>query len=218
MRSRFEYEETLPHEMLSGHLNYVISFGTGVMSSSTGIIFNDQMSDYIDPDMKSTPNKIKPGKRPLSSMCPTIILDKDTKKVKMVVGGAGGTNITTSVAQVILNSLFFDYDLLRAVAEPRVQITSNTAHVEKGFDKTVIENLEKMNHMICNYTAKSVVQAIGWEGDKICALSDPRNGISYPRICGYKMLSTSSVNRLSVDSYKIVCLGVSWMLFNKASN
>lgn len=134
-----------------------------------------------------------PGKRPLSSMCPTIIFERGSQKVKMVVGCAGGTNITTSVAQVrqiyqqnlpkhystlhrkrislhkgkqyqyshiwfiilnisifvcvcvcpfsisftqvILNYLIFGYDLLRAVAEPRVQITSNTTHVEKGFDK-----------------------------------------------------------------------------------
>ncbi|KAL1281462.1 hypothetical protein QQF64_000265 [Cirrhinus molitorella] len=87
-------------------------------------------------------NLIKPGKRPLSSMCPTIILDKHSKQVKMVVGGAGGTNITTSVAQVILNYLFFDYDLQKAVEEPRVQITINETNIEKGFDKAVINGLK----------------------------------------------------------------------------
>ncbi|RXN27975.1 hypothetical protein ROHU_005383 [Labeo rohita] len=53
----------------------------------------------------------------------------------MVVGGAGGTNITTSVAQVILNYLFFGYDLQKAVEEPRVQITINETNVEKCLEK-----------------------------------------------------------------------------------
>ncbi|XP_043119089.1 glutathione hydrolase 1 proenzyme-like [Puntigrus tetrazona] len=73
------------------------------------------------------------GKRPLSSMCPTIIVDKHNGKVKMVVGGEGGTNITTSVAQVILNYLFFGYDLQKAVEEPRVQIPINETNVEDYF-------------------------------------------------------------------------------------
>ncbi|RXN37388.1 gamma-glutamyltranspeptidase 1-like protein [Labeo rohita] len=77
---------------------------------------------------------VQKGKRPLSSMCPTIILDKHSK-VKMVVGGAGGTNITTSVAQVILNYLFFDYDMQKALEEPKVQITINEANVDERFEK-----------------------------------------------------------------------------------
>ncbi|KAL1281464.1 hypothetical protein QQF64_000267, partial [Cirrhinus molitorella] len=132
-------------------------FGSGVMSPSTGIIFNDQLKDFIDPELNSGHGKnnlIKPGKRPLSSMCPTIILDKYNKQVKMVVGGAGGTNITTSVAQVILNYLFFDYDLQKAVKEPRVQITKKETNIEKGFDQSVIdgeggrEHNSKMSHSV----------------------------------------------------------------------
>ncbi|RXN31306.1 gamma-glutamyltranspeptidase 1-like protein [Labeo rohita] len=115
------------------------------------------------------------GKRPLSSMCPTIILDKHSKQVKMVVGGAGGTNITTSVAQVILNYLFFGYDLQKAVEEPRVQITINETGIEKGFDKSVIDGLMMKKHTIYRNTVLSVVQAIVREEDKVCAESDHRN-------------------------------------------
>ncbi|XP_056312393.1 glutathione hydrolase 1 proenzyme-like [Danio aesculapii] len=69
-------------------------FGSGVMSECTGIIFNDQMSDFTQ--VTSEHNKIQPGKRPLSSMCPTIILDEEkenSEKVRMVVGAEGGTKL-----------------------------------------------------------------------------------------------------------------------------
>ncbi|XP_073698631.1 glutathione hydrolase 1 proenzyme-like [Garra rufa] len=158
-------------------------FGSGVMSNSTGIIFNDQMNDFIDPELISAHGKnnlIKPGKRPLSSMCPTIILDKHSKQVKMVVGGAGGTNITTSVAQVILNYLFFNNGLQEAVKEPRVYIRETETRVEDDFDKSVIHGLKLKNHTIyhtslSDKTSLSVVQAVVREGDKICAESDYRN-------------------------------------------
>ncbi|XP_050957291.1 glutathione hydrolase 1 proenzyme-like [Labeo rohita] len=159
-------------------------FGSGVMSRS-GIIFNDQMRDFIDPELTSGHGKnnlIKPGKRPLSSMCPTIILDKHSKQVKMVVGGAGGTNITTSVAQVILNYLFFGYDLQKAVKEPRVQITMNETGIEKNFDKSITDGLMLKNHIIypnISFQYLSVVQAIVREEDKVCAESDHRN-YGYP--------------------------------------
>ncbi|XP_058644253.1 glutathione hydrolase 1 proenzyme-like isoform X2 [Onychostoma macrolepis] len=157
-------------------------FGSKVMSHSTGIIFNDQMLDFIDPDMTNGLDKnnlIKPGKRPLSSMCPTIILDKHSKQVKMVVGGSGGTNITTSVAQVILNYLFFGYDLQKAVKEPRVQIPKLVTDVEECFDKRVINGLKLKNHTILQNAELSVVQALVQQEDKICAESDCRKG-GYP--------------------------------------
>ena len=68
------------------------SFGSLVCSRTSGVIFNNEMKDFDSPTQTSSPlsgsNYIEPGKRPLSSTTPTVILDGE--KVKMVVGAAGG--------------------------------------------------------------------------------------------------------------------------------
>ncbi|KAL1277072.1 hypothetical protein QQF64_023745 [Cirrhinus molitorella] len=158
-------------------------FGSGVMSPSTGIIFNDQMCDFSDPKSvingANKNNLIKPGKRPLSSKSPTIIVDKQSNQVKMVVGGAGGTNITTSTAQVILNYLFFDYNLHKAVEEPRVQVPINVTNVEEVFDEEVAKRLRLKNHTIDNKTEETSIQVVVRQKNEICAASDYRN-YGYP--------------------------------------
>uniref|UniRef100_A0A672KWR0 Gamma-glutamyltransferase 5a n=1 Tax=Sinocyclocheilus grahami TaxID=75366 RepID=A0A672KWR0_SINGR len=156
-------------------------FGSKVMSRSTGIIFNNQMQDFTDFHFEKSHNLIKPGKRPLSSMSPTIILDKLNKQVKMVVGASGGTQITTAVAQVILNYMFFDYDVQKAVTEPRAhnQFNPNKTLVEDGFDENVTDGLKLKNHIISKTSSIGKVQAVVREKDTICAASDPRKG-GYP--------------------------------------
>ncbi|XP_045559023.1 glutathione hydrolase 1 proenzyme isoform X2 [Salmo salar] len=163
-------------------------FGSKVMSQSTGIIFNDEMDDFSSPYINNgfgippSPNLIQPGKRPLSSMCPTIISDKDNR-VKMVVGASGGTKIITATALVILNTLFFDYDLKKAVTLPRIhnQLKPNTTVAEDDFEKSVLDGLEKKNHVRTRplYMNDSVVQAVVRQGEWLCAESDHRKG-GYP--------------------------------------
>ncbi|KAL0153582.1 hypothetical protein M9458_051196, partial [Cirrhinus mrigala] len=92
----------------------------------------------------------------------------------MVAGGEGGGHITTSTAQVILNHLFFGYDLQKAVKEPRVQIPINKTNVEDCFDVRVTDGLRQKNHSIFHNAGLSAVQAVVREGGKVCAESDCR--------------------------------------------
>lgn len=72
------------------------------MGSRTGIIFNNEMNDFSIPnkvDPTAPANYIKPHKRPHSSMCPVIIVDK-TGMVKLIAGASGGTRAITSTALV----------------------------------------------------------------------------------------------------------------------
>ncbi|GAB2292459.1 Gamma-glutamyltranspeptidase 3 [Dionaea muscipula] len=104
-------------------VNYV--FGAGVLSPSTGIVLNNEMDDFstpteINPDKlpPAPANFIRPGKRPLSSMTPLVIL-KDNQLVG-AIGGSGGLYIIPAVLQVFLNHFVLGMEPLAAVQNPRV--------------------------------------------------------------------------------------------------
>ncbi|KAB5543712.1 hypothetical protein PHYPO_G00082680 [Pangasianodon hypophthalmus] len=200
--SYYEPEYFLPENYGTSHISVVDAdgsavsatstinqyFGSKVMSSSTGVLLNNEMDDFSSPliingfDLPPSPNNfIIPHKRPMSSMCPAILFDKNNK-VKLVVGGSGGTKITTSVAEVILKSLFFNYDLKKAVLDPRVhhQLSPKFTVLEPDFDTAVMDGLIKKNHLIEMLTSTgAVVQAILHEENHLFAESDPRKG-GYP--------------------------------------
>ncbi|XP_056624642.1 glutathione hydrolase 1 proenzyme-like isoform X2 [Triplophysa dalaica] len=195
---------SLPYDSGTSHLSIIAEdgsavsvtssindlFGSKVMSPTTGIIFNNQMKDFSRPEQGKNINMnniIQPGKRPLSSMCPTIIMDNSQpkhKRVKMVVGASGWTRIPTAIAQVVLNFLFFDYDLKQSVDEPRVHNgwKPNVTEVEKNFDEYVLEGLRQKNHDIHLTSPMAEVQVAVRKGDRICAECDWREG-GFPAGC-----------------------------------
>ncbi|CAK8693132.1 unnamed protein product [Clavelina lepadiformis] len=169
-------------------------FGSRVRGLRTGIIFNNEMDDFSSPNITnaygippSPSNFIYPGNRPLSSMCPSVVVETDKRSgnynVRMVAGASGGSQITTSTSLVILNSLFFGLDVGESVELQRIhdQLIPNETRWETGFDQMVVEGLQKKGHKISNMSkAGSVVQAIVINDDgTVGAACDSRKG-GYP--------------------------------------
>lgn len=162
-------------------------WGSQVMDPDTEILLNDQMDDFSvpgTPDMfelsPSPYNFIEPGKRPLSSMAPTII--EKNGKFEFAVGGSGGKRIISSVLEVILDICDFDTNLVDAINKPRYhqQLLPNMVFVDSGFSFDLIKNLLDIGHVvqihhINDRTFSSQIQAIRkFENGTIHAASDFR--------------------------------------------
>lgn len=101
-------------------------FGAGVVAPGTGFLLNNEMDDFTTKLgeknqfglRQGEANLIEPGKRPLSSMSPTIVTKNG--RVYLVTGSPGGSTIPTTVLQVIINAIDYDMDLSDAVNTPRL--------------------------------------------------------------------------------------------------
>jgi gamma-glutamyltranspeptidase/glutathione hydrolase/leukotriene-C4 hydrolase len=146
-----------------------LSFGSEIMSPCTGIIYNDQMDDFSYPcivndfDLPPSPNNFpKAGKRPLSSMSPSILIDT-SGDVKLVVGASGGTKITTATALTSILNLQMEWDIEKCVDAPRLhhQLSPMTVEYESSMKTEVVEGLIARGHIVEDVGgAGSVVGAI----------------------------------------------------------
>ena len=125
-------------------------FGSGVIVPGYGFVLNDEMDDFAqNPDSVNAP---EPGKRPLSSMSPTIVIDPEGRPF-MTVGAAGAMRIITAVTQIIMNVVDFGMTMDEAIEQPRIFNSAsngkaNKLMIEQGISEEVIKALQEMGHEV----------------------------------------------------------------------
>lgn len=158
------------------------SYGVGLVAEGTGVLLNNELDDFTAAVGASNayglvgyePNLPGPGKRPLSSMSPTIVL-KDGKPV-LVTGSPGGSRIISTVLQVIVNVLDYKMDVAAAVATPRLhhQWLPDEVRIERGFPDDVVFELKAMDHLIVEPMGQTSANSILVTPNGPLGAPDPR--------------------------------------------
>lgn len=161
-------------------INYY--FGSGVMVDGYGFMMNNQMDDFsTDPE---SVNKIEPGKKPLSSMSPTVVLKPDGSPF-LVLGTPGGSRIFSGVAEVISRVIDSKMDLHTAISVPKIWNCSNKNNLQyenplKGYEQyaltdETIAKLTEMGHGELKTAASGAFQCIMFMDDgTLYGTADPR--------------------------------------------
>jgi gamma-glutamyltranspeptidase/glutathione hydrolase len=156
------------------------SYGSHVWVPGGGFILNNEMDDFAaqpgTPNMyglvQGEANSVGPGKRMLSAMSPTIVLD-ERGRVMLVIGSAGGPRIITGVGQIILNVIDNGMSLYDAMAAPRVHFQGlpEVVAIERGgFTQAVVDSLTAMGWRLDERASASssniAIRRVsgGWEG------------------------------------------------------
>jgi len=159
------------------------SFGSRVTAEGLGFLLNDEMDDFAAKQgvpntyglIQGPANAIGPGKRPLSAMTPTIVLQKDAPKdgkVFLVLGSPGGPRIITIVANILIGVVDFSLDIQEAVNAPRF-------HNQWLPDQIVVEDRLSPDTMnLLGSKGHKVKVDYSWEdwGDGECIMIDPKTG------------------------------------------
>ena len=161
-------------------INYY--FGSGVMVDGYGFMMNNQMDDFsTDPE---SVNKIEPGKKPLSSMSPTVVLKPDGSPF-LVLGTPGGSRIFSGVAEVISRVIDSKMDLHTAISVPKIWNCSNKNNLQyeealKGYEQyaltdETVAKLTEMGHGELKTTRSGAFQCIMFMDDgTLYGTADPR--------------------------------------------
>jgi len=165
------------------------TFGSGYSVDGAGFLLNNEMDDFSakpgSPNgfglIGGVANAIEPGKRPLSSMTPTIVL-KDGNPW-LITGSPGGSTIITVVLQVILNAVDFDMNVLQAVASPRIhhQWLPDMVFMEPGISPDTLAILDARGFQVnkdgggnFNYRVMGSANSLMIEKGAVFGAADPR--------------------------------------------
>ena len=162
------------------------TFGSGFVAGDTGVLLNDEMDDFASAPgvpnqfglVQGAANAIAPGKRPLSSMSPTIAVDKDGRVV-FVAGAAGGPRIITSTLDIMRDVLDYGADPGVAIDAPRMheQWLPDVVYAEpETFTGPTLARLHAMGYAVEMQSAGSAANAIVVrpDGTRIAAHDDRR--------------------------------------------
>ncbi|MGM4930765.1 gamma-glutamyltransferase [Tardiphaga sp. 619_E2_N8_5] len=158
------------------------SYGVGLIADGTGVLLNNELDDFTAAPGASNAyglvgfeaNLPGPGKRPLSSMSPTIVL-KDGKPV-LVTGSPGGSRIISTVLQVIVNVIDYRMDVMSAVATSRLhhQWLPDEVRIERGFSEETLNALRAMGHKVVEPMGQTSANSILVTPDGLLGAPDPR--------------------------------------------
>ncbi len=159
------------------------NFGSGIVAKGTGILLNNEMDDFsAKPGVANAyglvggdANAVAAGKRPLSSMTPTLVL-KDGKPT-LVTGSPGGARIITTVLQTVVNTIDYGMNPFEAAATPRFhhQWTPDELRIEKGFSNDTLALLRQWGHKVAVKPSMGRTQTIQIRDGMLYGASDPRN-------------------------------------------
>ena len=165
-------------------------FGSLVVVPRFGLILNNEMDDFAAQPGKpnafgliqSEANKIEAGKKPLSSMSPTIVV-KDGEAI-YALGGSGGPRIITGTTQVLFHLIRHEMSPHAAVCQPRLhhQWVPDQLLLEEEYYANSKSELEAKKHVVRRSSNQSVIQVVSRKNGKIEAASDPRK---HGRPAGY---------------------------------
>ena len=167
-----------------------LSFGSGVTIPGTGILMNSQMNNFAyrygdktDIGRGASPgNKFEPGKKPMSTMAPTIIFDKDDK-LFLVTGSPGGSDIPAAILRVITGVIDFNLDIGEATMLPRIHKDwpyEGLEH-ERAVSRDIVRRLKGMGHKTEYETTIGSTQSIHIVDGVINGFADlrrPNAGVS----------------------------------------
>ena len=158
------------------------SYGVGLVAEGTGVLLNNELDDFTAAPGAANAyglvgyeaNLPGPGKRPLSSMSPTIVL-KDGKPI-LVTGSPGGSRIISTVLQVIVNVLDYHMDVAAAVAAPRLhhQWLPDEVRIEHGFAEATLDALRAKGHRIVEPMGQTSANSIAVTPNGLLGAPDPR--------------------------------------------
>jgi len=163
---------------------YTLNFpyGVGLVAEGTGILLNNELDDFTAAPGAANAfglvgfeaNLPGPGKRPLSSMSPTIVL-KDGKPV-LITGTPGGSRIISAVTQVIVNAIDYKMNIAAAVAAPRIhhQWLPDDVRAERGISVDVLAELRDKGHKVIDTLGQTSANSIAVGPHGPLGAPDPR--------------------------------------------